>query len=328
MLSFVKPRILGVGFAVVLVVSGCARGPDAAGSGEPSPSQSAVTDIPQPTASAIVNTWSGAPVDLKALPLGDGRLSTVAADAGSVYSCTGGNEARAGAMENQPWIHGNTWDMTAKAVVEGSISWPTAAFEVTADSKSRTITTNGLPVGTVTGQFPISPSDPAHEYDRNPNSIGENATEVTLPLNPSKAATPQCLPMGAIGVMLNGVFLFNALDAAGRDGVAHEVQDVCQGHPARGGIYHYHDVPACLRNAATSPSTVVGWAYDGYPIVVERDAAGNLPANADLDQCHGRTSPILLNGEVVTTYHYDATPEYPYTIGCFAGADVVAKAPR
>ena len=118
-------------------------------------------------------------------------------------------------------------------------------------------------------------------------------------------------PDGAIGVMLNGVLLFNALDAAGRDGVAHEVQDVCQGHPARGELYHYHDVPSCLRDAATGPSTVVGWAYDGFPIVVERDAARKLPTNADLDECHGRTSPILLNGKVVTTYHYDASVEYP-----------------
>ena len=63
----------------------------------------------------------------------------------------------------------------------------------------------------------------------------------------------------------------------------------------------------------------MGWAYDGYPIVVERDAAGNLPNNGDLDECHGRTSPILDEGKVVTTYHYDATLEFPYTVGCFRG---------
>ena len=331
MLSAVNPRILVVGFAVALVVSGCATGQDAADSTDPSPTQSASMNDSQSSAPAtsIVNTWSGKKVALNALPLGDGKLSTDAANAGSVYSCTGGNEARAGGpMESQPWIHGSTWDMTAKAVVQGSKSWPSAAFKVTTDGQSRTITTNGLPVDTVTGQFPISASDPAHEYDRNPNSIGAHPTTVTLPINPQKAATAQCVPMGAFGVMLNGVPLFNALDAGGRDGVAHEVQDVCQGHPARGEVYHYHDVPVCLRDAATGPSTVVGWAYDGYPIVVERDAAGNLPTNADLDQCHGRTSPILLNGKVVTSYHYDATLEYPYTIGCFAGTDVVAQSPR
>jgi hypothetical protein len=53
--------------------------------------------------------------------------------------------------------------------------------------------------------------------------------------------------------------------------------------------------------------------------VVERDAAGALPTNADLDQCHGRTSPIVLDGEVVETYRHSATLEFPYFIGCITG---------
>jgi hypothetical protein len=84
-------------------------------------------------------------------------------------------------------------------------------------------------------------------------------------------------------------------------------------------LYHYHNVPNCLRDKATGPSTVVGFAYDGFPIVVERDAAGTLPTNADLDECHGRTSPIFLDGEVIEMYHYSATLEFPYFIGCFKG---------
>jgi hypothetical protein len=67
---------------------------------------------------------------------------------------------------------------------------------------------------------------------------------------------------------------------------------------------------------------VVGFALDGFPIVVERDARGDLPTNADLDECHGRTSPILLDGEVVEIYHYSATLEFPYVIGCFRATPV------
>ena len=48
----------------------------------------------------------------------------------------------------------------------------------------------------------------------------------------------------------------------------------------------------------------------------------DLPTNADLDECHGRTSPVLLDGEVVTTYHYSATHEFPYFIGCYRGEPV------
>ena len=83
--------------------------------------------------------------------------------------------------------------------------------------------------------------------------------------------------------------------------------------------YHYHNVPSCLRDAAEGPSTVVGWAKDGFPIVVERDSSGALPTNADLDECHGRTSDVMVDGELVSTYHYSATLEVPYFIGCYKG---------
>ena len=113
-----------------------------------------------------------------------------------------------------------------------------------------------------------------------------------------------------------------SIDERNRDAVAYETQDVCDGHPQQAGQYHYHAVPSCLLGASKGASTVVGFARDGFPIVVERNAAGELPTNADLDECHGRTSPVLLDGEVVTTYHYSATYEFPYFIGCYRGEPV------
>ncbi|MFM8861596.1 MAG: hypothetical protein ACKOIA_03945 [Acidimicrobiia bacterium] len=61
---------------------------------------------------------------------------------------------------------------------------------------------------------------------------------------------------------------------------------------------------------------------DGFPIVVERYTAGNLPTNTDLDQCHGRTSKINLDGKIVEMYHYSATYEFPYFIGCFTAKPI------
>lgn len=40
-------------------------------------------------------------------------------------------------------------------------------------------------------------------------------------------------------------------------------------------------------------------------------AEGNLPTNAGLDECHGRTSTVLWNGEEQEVYRYSATMEYP-----------------
>ena len=156
-----------------------------------------------------------------------------------------------------------------------------------------------------------SADDPAAAYDRNPNRIAPWALTMTMPAAPGAAATPTCLSLASIGVARNGVAFYASIDERNRDAVAYETQDVCDGHPQQAGQYHYHAVPSCLLNASKGASTVVGFARDGFPIVVERNAAGELPTNADLDECHGRTSPVLLDGEVVTTYHYSATYEFP-----------------
>ncbi len=37
---------------------------------------------------------------------------------------------------------------------------------------------------------------------------------------------------------------------------------------------------------------------------------------------HGRASPVLIDNEVVDTYHYSATIEFPYFIGYFTGKPV------
>ncbi len=277
--------------------------------------------------SSIVNTWKDpGSVKLTALPLGDNSESTTGPATGKIYVCRAGDPNGPGSKVNGPWIHGTTWDETAKVVVQGSVSWPTASFSMKEDGSNRVFVTNDLPDGTHTGTFPIAQSDPAHQYDGNPNKISaQSAKTITLPINPTASASPNCTP-GSVGIMLNGVFLFDALDATGRDAVAHEEQDLCQGHPQDQSAYHYHEVPSCLRDNAKGSSTVVGYAFDGYPIVVERDAAGNLPNNADLDVCHGRTSPYVNgDGQVVTGYHYDATLEFPYTIGCLHGQSTVPQ---
>ena len=44
------------------------------------------------------------------------------------------------------------------------------------------------------------------------------------------------------------------------------------------------------------------------------------------DACHGRVSKVLWNGKQQTIFHYDATIEYPYTIGCFEGTQTKSNA--
>ncbi len=269
------------------------------------------------------NTWKGT-VDPTAIPLGDGKVSTTP-KAGYVDSCTT-NFNGGGAQHAGSWINSGakTWDADTKVAVQGSIHWPAATYSNKVNGSHRLISTNDLPEIYPTGIFPIASSDPAYQYDRNPNHIATQTINYTLPLNPTAAASPGCTSLGAIGVLSDGVLLFNALDAAGRDAVAHETQDKCNGHPDGQEEYHYHNVASCIREAAKGSSELVGYALDGYGIYVERDAKGNLPTNADLDACHGRTSKVEWNGKLTEIYHYDATLEYPYTVGCFHGTPVAS----
>jgi hypothetical protein len=316
-----RTRIITV---IVVFAAGISAGALAARhSSDTTPAKSAATTKTTSVAKtgSEGNAWKGK-VDPTAIPLGDGKVSTTP-KTGYVDSCTT-NFRGGGAEHAGSWINDsqNTWNSKTKVAVEGNVHWSAASYSVKTSGSHRIVTTNDLPQSYPTGVFPISSGDQAYQYDRNPNRIAAQDHTYTLPLNPKAAATPNCTSLGAIGVLSDGVLLFNGLDAAGRDAVAHETQDSCNGHPDGQEEYHYHNVPSCIRDAARGSSTLVGYALDGYGIYVERDSKGNLPTNADLDVCHGRTSEVTWNGKKTKVYHYDATLEYPYTIGCFHGTPV------
>lgn len=294
---------------------------------QPTQTISSVKTVAPSTAikqSSSNNVWQSTTLQATQIPLGDNKVST-APQLGYVDSCTT-NFRGGGARHAGNWINttDNTWNSQTKVAVEGSVAWPSAQYSATTSGSNRLITTNDLPDIYLTGNYPISHSDPAYQYDTNPNAVAAQNLSYSLPINPTAAATPGCLSLGPIGILSDGVLLFDALDDAGRDAVAHETQDLCNGHPNGQEMYHYHNVPSCILDKATGSSTLVGYAFDGYGIYVERDARGNLPTNADLDVCHGRTSQVDWNGALTSIYHYDATLEYPYTVGCFHGTSVVS----
>jgi len=261
------------------------------------------------------------------LPLGDGKVTTSGPRREYVYACrtgfipAGGPHRGGGAQVEGPWIHGETYDLSAKATVEGSVHWRKAKLRESRSRRRLTFSGNGLPKWAPTGEFPISPASNAYRYDHNPNSIRSQRVSYSLPRHPKKAAEPGCLSGGPIGIAKNGVAIFDALDAEDRDAVAHEVQDHCGGHPQRLGIYHYHAIPSCLtrHEPKNRASGLVGWALDGYPIFGPRGHGGKLLTDADLDACHGQTSRVFYEGRRQRIYHYNATLEYPYTLGCFHG---------
>jgi len=267
-----------------------------------------------------------AKVDPTALPVGDNKYSLTTAARDSVFLCRA-NGGGPGAMAQGPWFNGDgTYNSKTKVTVDGDVEWPQARVSIVKNGTVRSFSSNDLPVNHNTGNYPIAPSDDAYQYDRNPSAITEQDVAYELPGRPVKGA-PRCMG-GQVGVATNGVEIYNPFDAQLRDANAWEAQDACGGHPNQNG-YHYHSIPACLYEdeSRKKQSGLVGFAFDGFPIYGPRGKDGRLLTNKDLDVCHGTTSKVKLDGKKQRIYHYVATKEFPYVVGCFRGTTSAPGSP-
>jgi hypothetical protein len=158
----------------------------------------------------------------------------------------------------------------------------------------------------------------------NPNTIRVQDFTFRLPLVPRRAAQITRLPMGPIGVALNGVVFFNPFEQGGMnavEGYSEVWLDSCCGHPQQTGVYHYHKYPTCVKSPfaddGTEHSPVIGFAFDGYPIHGPYESAGtmamDLEGDRGLDVCNGHEDDTR-------GYHYHVTPgRFPYVIGGYRG---------
>ena len=166
------------------------------------------------------------------------------------------------------------------------------------------VRSNGIPDHT-TGEFPNR---------NNPNRILPQNYTFKIPRHPKPADKPGQLPMGPIGVAVNGVPFYNPYNAEGADASKNEVFDECCGHPDPLGRYHYHIYPRCIHTSFTDPagqhSPLIGYAFDGYAIYGPNGSGGKPPT--DLDSCNGHT-------DATRGYHYHVTNKFPYILGGYHG---------
>jgi hypothetical protein len=121
------------------------------------------------------------------LPIGDGNVTTSGPQREYVYICHASvaPPGGAGAFREGPWIRSDgTYDLTAKAIVNGAVRWSGASFHTRLTATRRIIGGNGLPTRQTTGEFPIQSGDDAYQYDRNPNSIRSQSVAYSLPRHP------------------------------------------------------------------------------------------------------------------------------------------------
>ncbi len=158
----------------------------------------------------------------------------------------------------------------------------------------------------------------------NPNSIRVQQFTFRLPLEPKLAKSITRLPMGPIGVALNGVVFFNPFEQEGMnavEGYSEVWLDSCCGHPQQSGVYHYHKYPSCVKSPFSDDgkqhSPPLGFAFDGFPVYGPYESAGLMAKDIDgdqaLDACSGHQDDQR-------GYHYHVTPgRFPYIMGGYAG---------
>ncbi|DAZ96211.1 TPA: hypothetical protein N0F65_012573 [Lagenidium giganteum] len=194
---------------------------------------------------------------------------------------------------------------------------------VTYTSSAVLVRSTGVPDGAF-GPFP---------NDYNPYQVKTQNYEFQFPrqpvVNPTGATTP--LPQDVpVGVMLNGVPFFSYQSAVYGANVmastspAMVLFDKCKGLVDSGGNYRYYDSPDCLLSelsngsvAAIRNQTLIGYAFDGFPVYGPFTERGVAPT--DLDVCNGRYGD---DG----TYRYHVTPgKAPFLIGCYRGVPLTAS---
>ena len=258
--------------------------------------------------------------DCANLRLGDDYLTVSTPNKGYLYSCSDKNPGAPGSNESKiTWINfvNKTWNFLAKLwLPEGQFDPGKGNFTEIVSDDIRKISINNLPVDGKIGDWPMTQYSRLTDIDGNPGIPLANGMTFTYPITPLETMSPSCVALGPIGVTKNGVVIYNAADGRGEDAVAREIVDVFGGHPARD-EYHYHFIPERLDNETLSDghSGIVGYINDGYPIYGYKGLEGKEMTNDELDMCHGHTHGNL-------GYHYHATLEYPYTIGCYIGTPI------
>ncbi|MGZ5967513.1 MAG: YHYH protein [Polyangiales bacterium] len=146
-------------------------------------------------------------------------------------------------------------------------------------------------------------------------TLKEQDITFRIPRHPKAAATHQATSLGAIGIGLNGVVIFNQYNGMGALLGSLEFNNIDQwnGHPtpAPGQTYHYHTEPLWLTKKLGSDA-LVGFLLDGFPVYGPVEGGKRLQSS-DLDDYHGHTHATADYPEGI--YHYHCTDDAPWING-------------
>lgn len=182
------------------------------------------------------------------------------------------------------------------------------------------------------------PPEPGTSYCLQANKDDDLELVYLIPISPMNLTNPNVIqPVEQLGFSLNGIpfkgpppGVIGGPMGQGTD-VLMPALDACGGHHDPGGYYHWHlianstnellndlDITAVsCAGYAQNPSSMMGYAMDGYPIYGQFESGTTLPSG--LDQCNGHFSSTTEYPQGV--YHYHALQgSAPNIPPCLTGA--------
>ncbi len=178
------------------------------------------------------------------------------------------------------------------------------------------------------------PSYTIGPWAMNPNTPSNQNWVFKIARFPVPDPTPSAVGNGQIGVLKNGVVLFNAGDAMSynNQNIWHRVAqyfeavsfDTSGGHPAPSRAYHYHiNMKKLYSPDPSRHSPILGYMFDGYPLygpyaysntngtgAIRRMKSGFVKRNIT-------TRTTLPNGTVLPSNQWGPAVSSTYPLGCF-----------
>ncbi|MGJ8593426.1 MAG: YHYH protein [Aquaticitalea sp.] len=134
---------------------------------------------------------------------------------------------------------------------------------------------------------------------------------MTIPTNPTEASNKEQTELGAVGMALNGVPLYNDYEGGGvLQENAWSTFDASGAHPGPNEDYHYHCEGTYL---TVDNNNLIGFLRDGFPVYGRKDMDESYPS--DLDENGGHISTTADFSEAI--YHYHVSNEVYSTSGLY-----------
>jgi hypothetical protein len=134
---------------------------------------------------------------------------------------------------------------------------------------------------------------------------------MTIPVNPQEATTKEETELGACGMALNGVPIYNDYEGSGilaED--AWSTFDSSGAHPGPNEDYHYHCEGTYL---TVDEYNLIGFLRDGFPIYGRKDMDGSYPSDLDDNGGHIAATEDFPDG----IYHYHVSNDVYSTSGLY-----------